>query len=942
MEIVGKAALSASIFFLLLGTAKAQFTQVPACTVDPPRFVSNAPDIFNDRQEQDLGDALAEFFESDMRIAPQTANYELTRVGDRLLATLPPTGIHYRFRIYDSGEINAFSLAGGRVYVSRKLIAAAKNEDELAGVLAHELGHLSTHQTAIEMTRVFRIRLGVEQMGDRADIFAKVHRLFDTPEKAQEEEGRESLDELEADRVALYALVRAGYAAESFPTFFNQVSMNKGKTGNWLSDVFGLTHEDTKRYRAALKLIEGLPAGCKGREPLASGSFAAWHKSTVDERVKTTAAGLNGDQPLKLDSPLRPGLWRVRFSPNGRYILAQDEGGIAVVDRDAQRVLFRIDAPDVEAAQFTPDSASVVFHDTQLRVERWSLATGQRADVKELVVFDGCNQTLLSPDGKALVCLSVRTPTGSFMAALNDNPRVSLRLIDVDSGKPFFDKPDFYQFNSAASAYWQLMLSGFKIANMQVSPDGRYLLVVANDRALAYDLGQRQPVALSGKLKGLTQTRMSFVAADELFVVGKFSDSPKQGYEAQILSFPDGQVLKETLIGRQQIQAVTKGGLLIAWPLKDFAVGILDPMREKFLAESKLPSIDAWEKTIAAENVSGGLDITEIGAQEIMKIPLPMGPLPAPQAAAFSADGKFLAVSLKDRAEIWSLETGKEVRLMRPFRSVWMDKADRLLGQFPKYLDHEAVEIAMDLAGSESKELAKYEDKEWQYHDLQFSFKPLGKDKATDNHATLEAKKMETQTVAWSREYRHETPAIWSGGDGRVVLAWDLSNDTAKDEIKNRPELQLQAEALKNKKKGLLIETVNADTGAPLEQVVIPEADLSGGQNDVRRAMVSGEFVLARGEHGNTAIYRLGNGTKVGEFFGYPVATNAAADLVAAVNREDEILMVDERSGKELSRFALGSPVRAARIVTGKENRLLVLTADQVVHLLPLTKAGAQ
>jgi len=60
----------------------------------------------------------------------------------------------------------------------------------------------------------------------------------------------------------------------------------------------------------------------------------------------------------------------------------------------------------VNEAWFTPDSASVVFNDNKLRVERWSVATGQRTDVKELVDFDGCTQTLLTPDGKTLVCLN--------------------------------------------------------------------------------------------------------------------------------------------------------------------------------------------------------------------------------------------------------------------------------------------------------------------------------------------------------------------------------------------------------------------------------------------------------------------------------------------------------------------------------------------------------
>jgi len=120
--------------------------------------------------------------------------------------------------------------------------------------------------------------------------------------------------------------------------------------------------------------------------------------------------------------------------------------------------------------------------------------------------------------------------------------------------------------------------------------------------------------------------------------------------------------------------------------------------------------------------------------------------------------------------------------------------------------------------------------------------------------------------------------------------------------------------------------------------VVVPEVDLSGGWNDERWARVSGEYVLVRGEHSNTVIYRLDTGAKVGEFFGAPVATDANTGLIAAINRDDEILMVDERTGQELKRFTIGAPVRLARIVNGKT--LLVLTADQVVHRLPVSAAA--
>jgi hypothetical protein len=302
----------------------------------------------------------------------------------------------------------------------------------------------------------------------------------------------------------------------------------------------------------------------------------------------------------------------------------------------------------------------------------------------------------------------------------------------------------------------------------------------------------------------------------------------------------------------------------------------------------------------------------------------------------FSPDGKYLAVSLKQRGSLWDLDTNKQIILMRPFRSAWMGNDDRLFAQLSKFRDQDPADLVARMSPPGAKSLGKYEADEWQYRDLQFQFKPMGKEKITTHHATLEVKKMETQAVAWTRDYPHETPACWPAEDDRMVLGFDLSSETAKAEVKNFPALQSEVAALGSKKKGLLLETVNSETGSPLEQVIVPEADLSQGWNDARRATVSGEVVLARGEHGNTVIYRFKDGAKVGEFFGTAVATDARTGFIAAVNREDEVLLVDELTGQERQRFRFGSPVRLTRIVSGNGGALLVLTADQVVHRLPL------
>jgi WD40 repeat protein len=933
---------SLSLFLALLFLGSSPFAQgaqsatdaATACGMQQPTFLTGAPNIFSGQQEQALGDAFVELTEPDLHLLPSPSDDWLTRIGEKLLAALPPTDVHYRFRVYDSGEINAFSLAGGHVYVSRKLLAAVKTEDDLAGVLAHEIGHIYTHQEAIETTRALHVRLGVTQVTDRADIFAKIHQLYSTPAKQGETISSEEKDQLVADRVAIFAMVRAGYSPKSFASFLDTITVNKGHTGNWFSDFIGRTGEDARRYRTDLSLIAKLPSGCAPQTPSTSDSFAAWRRNIVEERSKSESIALTGDQPIHLDPPLRPSPWHIRFSPDGAHILVQDDGSIYIVDRAAKKMQFRIDAPDAFAAQFTPDSHSIVFHDDKLRVEQWSVDSGQRTSVKELLIYDGCTQSLLSADGRTLVCAG--------LTIHDDAPRISLRLIDVESGKPFYDKPKFVDPSVMVQPGQTLSLllealTGSNVATMITSPDGRYLVVAALNQVFAYDLEHRQPVSLSGKLRTLEQTRMSFLGPDKLFVVGLVNG--KGLYETQLLSFPDGRLIHSGVIGEQQLHAVTKGAYLIVSPLKDYAAAVFEPVASVFTASSKFSAVDVYENAYATEDPTGGILVGEIGSPKATLIPLPIGPLPALRAADLSPDGKYLAISTHDRAELWSLSDGRKISLIRPFRSVWFDSNDQLLGQFPKYLDKDGIDYQMQLTPLNAVQLSKLDTEQWQYRNLEIHFKPLGRGNAVDHHAALEVRKMGATTLAWSRDYQHETPACWPAEGDRLLLAWDISTSGFHDELKIFPKLEPELAALKDKKKGILLEVVNAETGAPEAQVIVPEADLSGGHKDERRARVSGDYVLVRGEHDNTVIYQLKNASRVGEFFGSPIAADGPSGLIAATNREDEIILAKEQNGQEIARFNFGSPVRLARILAGRSPgsaSLLVLTADQVMHRLPL------
>lgn len=76
----------------------------------------------------------------------------IDRVGQRLVANSDKPNMKFTFTVIDSPDINAFALPGGFIYVNRGLLAYLDSEDELAGVLAHEIGHITGRHHARRKT----------------------------------------------------------------------------------------------------------------------------------------------------------------------------------------------------------------------------------------------------------------------------------------------------------------------------------------------------------------------------------------------------------------------------------------------------------------------------------------------------------------------------------------------------------------------------------------------------------------------------------------------------------------------------------------------------------------------------------------------------------------------------------------------------------------------
>lgn len=132
----------------LHGFAAAVALSVTACAVST-------------QQELEMGAQYAAEINRQLPIVRDgSANSYINQLGDQIART-GQRGFNYTFYIVNSDQVNAFAVPGGHVYVNRGLIERTRNLSELAGVLAHEIGHVEHRHGAEQMERMQRANLGV-------------------------------------------------------------------------------------------------------------------------------------------------------------------------------------------------------------------------------------------------------------------------------------------------------------------------------------------------------------------------------------------------------------------------------------------------------------------------------------------------------------------------------------------------------------------------------------------------------------------------------------------------------------------------------------------------------------------------------------------------------------------------------------------------------------
>lgn len=89
----------------------------------------------------------------------------VSNLGLRLAAVSERSDLPWEFSVLDSVLINAFALPGGKVFITRGLLAKLENEAQLAGVLGHEIGHVTAQHVGQQMTGAILLQTAVIGVG---------------------------------------------------------------------------------------------------------------------------------------------------------------------------------------------------------------------------------------------------------------------------------------------------------------------------------------------------------------------------------------------------------------------------------------------------------------------------------------------------------------------------------------------------------------------------------------------------------------------------------------------------------------------------------------------------------------------------------------------------------------------------------------------------------
>ncbi len=187
------------------------FDEITGAINDLTKITLNIVDI-SEAEENDIGSALAADIEKKMT-AGATKRWDVDKIFKKLLQHATRKGIKYSYKIVTDKEINAFAIAGGKIYLNTGMLNFVKTEDELAFVIAHEIAHIEKKHCINKIKLTY---LAGQFDVNLAMLVDALKSVYDIPFS--------KYDEYEADEVGVALAKKAGYGKFGAIAFFKRLA----------------------------------------------------------------------------------------------------------------------------------------------------------------------------------------------------------------------------------------------------------------------------------------------------------------------------------------------------------------------------------------------------------------------------------------------------------------------------------------------------------------------------------------------------------------------------------------------------------------------------------------------------------------------------------------------------------------------------------------------
>ena len=232
---------------------------VGCATVYNPATGRNEFILIGTESEVSMGESLSEQINLDNEISSNIfLNARLRRIGEKVAAVSDRDDLEYSFFIIVNEDLNAFALPGGFIYVHKAVMDEA-TDDELACILAHEIGHVAARHSAKRLQAVLGYQIVMSlafKESSSVDLYQAVNVVFNVVTMGYSRE-----DERLADRLAVKYSAEAGYNPEGMISFFKKLKAQAEEKGANYNLVFLSSHppldERISNVRKEIELSEG-------------------------------------------------------------------------------------------------------------------------------------------------------------------------------------------------------------------------------------------------------------------------------------------------------------------------------------------------------------------------------------------------------------------------------------------------------------------------------------------------------------------------------------------------------------------------------------------------------------------------------------------------------------------------------------------------------------